>query len=56
MSSKNKDSSANFQKDQEIGQNNTGSAKETGDVNFLDQTLRPAVWKDYIGQKNIKDN
>jgi len=27
--------------------------KETG---FLDQTLRPARWEEYIGQKNIKDN
>ncbi|OHA24675.1 MAG: Holliday junction DNA helicase RuvB [Candidatus Taylorbacteria bacterium RIFCSPLOWO2_01_FULL_44_26] len=27
--------------------------KETG---FLDQTLRPSRWEDYIGQKNIKDN
>lgn len=27
--------------------------KETG---FLDQTLRPARWDEYIGQKNIKDN
>ncbi|MDD5318957.1 MAG: Holliday junction branch migration DNA helicase RuvB [Candidatus Pacebacteria bacterium] len=26
------------------------------DEHFLDQTLRPAVWADYIGQKNIKDN
>src|SRR5579864_7404823 len=23
---------------------------------FLDQTLRPLKWNDYIGQKNIKDN
>src|SRR3989338_2814923 len=23
---------------------------------FLDQTLRPSRWEDYIGQKNIKDN
>jgi hypothetical protein len=23
---------------------------------FLDQTLRPSRWDDYIGQKNIKDN
>ena len=23
---------------------------------FLDQTLRPNVWEDYIGQKHIKDN
>src|SRR4051812_26991081 len=29
------------------------SAKETG---YLDQTLRPSRWADYIGQKNIKDN
>ena len=28
-------------------------AKETG---FLDQTLRPGKWAEYIGQKNIKDN
>ena len=49
MSSKNKDSLSNPQKTQEISQT-------TGDVNFLDQTLRPTVWKDYIGQKNIKDN
>lgn len=27
--------------------------KETG---FLDQTLRPKRWDDYIGQQNIKDN
>ncbi len=27
--------------------------KETG---FLDQTLRPSRWDEYIGQKNIKDN
>jgi len=27
--------------------------KETG---FLDQTLRPLRWEEYIGQKNIKDN
>ena len=27
--------------------------KETG---FLDQTLRPSKWDEYIGQKNIKDN
>lgn len=28
----------------------------TGDESFLDQTLRPSRWDDYIGQKNIKDN
>ena len=33
---------------------NTGAEeKETG---FLDQTLRPSRWDDYIGQKNTKDN
>ena len=26
------------------------------DVQFLDQTLRPSKWDEYIGQKNIKDN
>ncbi|MDE2038338.1 MAG: Holliday junction branch migration DNA helicase RuvB [Patescibacteria group bacterium] len=26
------------------------------DSGFLDQTLRPSRWDDYIGQKNIKDN
>lgn len=26
------------------------------EVRFLDQTLRPSRWDDYIGQKNIKDN
>ncbi|MBP6858537.1 MAG: Holliday junction branch migration DNA helicase RuvB [Candidatus Pacebacteria bacterium] len=26
------------------------------DAGFLDQTLRPARWDEYIGQKNIKDN
>jgi Holliday junction DNA helicase RuvB len=31
---------------------NTGD-KDTG---FLDQTLRPSRWHEYIGQKNIKDN
>ncbi len=29
------------------------SDKETG---FLDQTLRPSHWEEYIGQKSIKDN
>ena len=23
---------------------------------FLDSTLRPTAWDDYIGQKNIKEN
>jgi holliday junction DNA helicase RuvB len=49
MSSKNKDSSTNSPKTQEISQ-------DTGSMIFLDQTLRPEIWQDYIGQKNIKDN
>ena len=49
MSSKNKDSFHNSQINQETSQTSP-------DANFLDQTLRPTVWKDYIGQKNIKDN
>src|SRR3989339_1003391 len=34
------------------------SSKETTtkDEGFLDQTLRPSVWEDYIGQENIKAN
>jgi Holliday junction DNA helicase RuvB len=33
-------------------------AKESlnGDVAFLDQTLRPHTWDEYIGQTNIKEN
>jgi len=27
-----------------------------GDDSFLDQTLRPTRWNEYIGQKHIKDN
>ena len=33
--------------------NSSNTEKETG---FLDQTLRPSRWEEYIGQKNIKDN
>ncbi|HNW71406.1 MAG TPA: Holliday junction branch migration DNA helicase RuvB [Candidatus Paceibacterota bacterium] len=29
---------------------------ENGDDSFLDQTLRPTHWDEYIGQKHIKDN
>jgi Holliday junction DNA helicase RuvB len=32
------------------------SGEEAKDVGFLDQTLRPSRWNEYIGQKNIKDN
>jgi Holliday junction DNA helicase RuvB len=57
MSSKNKDSSTNSLKNELISPDNDGlPQKVDGDTNFLDQTLRPTVWKDYIGQKNIKDN
>ena len=34
----------------------TTPEKEGQDVGFLDQTLRPKRWDEYIGQKNIKDN
>jgi len=36
--------------------NNQDSSHKNGDSNFLDQTLRPTSWEEYIGQKNIKDN
>lgn len=38
--------------------NNKTSKKslEKSDDSFLDQTLRPTRWNDYIGQKHIKDN
>lgn len=34
--------------------NNTNNSDK--DSGFLDQTLRPSKWNEYIGQKNIKDN
>ncbi|MEI8339289.1 MAG: Holliday junction branch migration DNA helicase RuvB [bacterium] len=49
MSSNFNTNSVNTQKDQE-------NSHKTGDVNFLDQTLRPSTWAEYVGQKNIKDN
>lgn len=30
--------------------------KDDSDLNFLDHTLRPSRWDEYIGQKNIKNN
>jgi Holliday junction DNA helicase RuvB len=30
--------------------------EEKADDSFLDQTLRPERWSDYVGQKHIKDN
>lgn len=32
------------------------AASEEKDAGFLDQTLRPSRWDEYIGQRNIKDN
>ena len=32
------------------------SSDETKETGYLDQTLRPSRWADYIGQKSIKDN
>ncbi len=32
------------------------NSKETKETGYLDQTLRPSKWGEYIGQKNIKDN
>jgi Holliday junction DNA helicase RuvB len=32
------------------------TAPDEKEVGFLDQTLRPVRWEEYIGQKNIKDN
>lgn len=34
----------------------TNTQTDEKDVGFLDQTLRPSRWEEYIGQKNIKDN
>ena len=37
--------------------NSSNSSKESNtDDSFLDQTLRPTHWDEYIGQKHIKDN
>lgn len=35
---------------------NNQSKKPEKDELFLDQTLRPAIWDEYIGQQNIKNN
>lgn len=34
----------------------TSEKKTQNDESFLDQTLRPTHWDEYIGQKHIKDN
>lgn len=49
MSSTNSDKTNN-NKDQKTRQNSPS------EDSFLDQTLRPRAWDDYIGQKHIKDN
>ncbi len=36
--------------------NNKGVDTATADESFLDHTLRPKAWDEYIGQKHIKDN
>ena len=36
-------------------ENNTGGAEDK-DFEFIDQTLRPSKWDEYIGQENIKKN
>lgn len=35
---------------------NNKKSEENKDFEFLDQTLRPSEWHEYIGQKNIKKN
>ncbi len=40
-------------KKKELDEENEGVRKEE---TFLDQTLRPSNWEEYIGQKNIKEN
>lgn len=49
MSRKNEDKLSNSEKSQD-------TSHISNDVKFLDQTLRPSSWEEYIGQKNIKDN
>ena len=37
-------------------ENNEEISRKSSDFQFLDLTLRPSRWDDYIGQKNIKEN
>ncbi|HBB54186.1 TPA: Holliday junction branch migration DNA helicase RuvB, partial [Candidatus Nomurabacteria bacterium] len=37
-------------------ENNEEISPKLSDFHFLDNTLRPSKWNDYIGQKNIKEN
>lgn len=34
----------------------TKTEAQNGDFDYLDQTLRPSEWDDYVGQENIKKN
>lgn len=49
MSRKTAKNGTNSKNDEEISPVNS-------DVKFLDQTLRPTSWNEYVGQKNIKEN
>lgn len=49
MSSKNTHLNDNLENNEEI-------SRKSPDFQFLDHTLRPSKWDDYIGQKNIKEN
>lgn len=40
----------------EAPENNKDLSPKNADTHFLDQTLRPSTWNEYIGQKNIKEN
>jgi len=39
-----------------MSRNSPHTENNEKDTGFLDQTLRPSRWDEYIGQKNIKDN
>jgi Holliday junction DNA helicase RuvB len=43
-------------KNQNTSDNTSPEKTSTVDDSFLDQTLRPTQWDEYIGQKHIKDN
>ncbi|MBM2817446.1 MAG: Holliday junction helicase RuvB, holliday junction helicase RuvB [Parcubacteria group bacterium] len=49
MSSKMNNLNSNLENNEEI-------SRKSSDFHFLDNTLRPSRWDDYIGQKNIKEN
>jgi Holliday junction DNA helicase RuvB len=55
-----KDHNKNYKRSQKTKENQgmleNPNAEEGFKENFLDQTLRPSHWDEYIGQKNIKDN